>query len=155
VGDERENVLNAVEGATPYRRGSGTPHPIDVHVGKRIRMRRLLIGMNQETLAQAIGLTFQLIQKYETGAVRVSASRLSTIARALDAPIGFFFNDLPTTNATSQQMKRREWIEQPGTLEFVRHYYAIVDPQVRRLLLVLMEAVAATNSPVPVLGASS
>ena len=64
-------------GAAPkYGRGTGIPNPIDVHVGKRVRMRRLLLGMNQETLANALGLTFQQVQKYEGGANRVSASRL-------------------------------------------------------------------------------
>src|SRR6185312_16506563 len=70
-----------------YGRGTGIPNPTDVHVGKRIRMRRLLLGMNQETLANALGLTFQQVQKYEGGANRVSASRLKQVSEILDVPI--------------------------------------------------------------------
>jgi ribosome-binding protein aMBF1 (putative translation factor) len=72
-----------------YGRGTGVPNPIDVHVGGRIRMRRLLLGMNQETLANALGLTFQQVQKYEGGANRVSASRLSAMAEILGVPISY------------------------------------------------------------------
>ena len=77
-----------------YGRGTGVPDPVDIHVGGRIRTRRLLIGMNQETLARALGLTFQQVQKYEGGANRVSASRLSQIAETLGVPISHFFSDL-------------------------------------------------------------
>ena len=77
-----------------YGRGTGIPNPIDVHVGGRVRMRRLLLGMNQETLANALGLTFQQVQKYEGGANRVSASRLSAMAEILGVPISYFFGDL-------------------------------------------------------------
>ena len=81
-------------GVARYGRGTGVPDPVDVHVGARIRTRRLLIGMNQETLAKALGATFQQVQKYEGGANRVSASRLSQIADTLGVPISYFFNDL-------------------------------------------------------------
>ena len=70
------------------------PHPVDVHVGKRIRHRRWLVGMTQQQLAEAVGIKFQQIQKYETGANRVSASRLWDIAEALDVDISFFFEGL-------------------------------------------------------------
>src|ERR1700730_9226102 len=78
----------------PYGRGTGIPNPIDIHVGKRIRMRRLLLNMNQETLANALGLTFQQVQKYEGGANRVSASRLKQMSEILEVPIEYFFGDL-------------------------------------------------------------
>ena len=84
--------------APRYGRGTGIPNPIDVHVGKRIRTRRLFLGMNQETLANALGLTFQQVQKYEGGANRVSASRLSAMADILGVPISFFFGDLQLDN---------------------------------------------------------
>jgi len=71
------------------------PNAVDVHVGSRIRMRRQLLGMSQEQLGRAIGLTFQQIQKYEHGTNRVSASRLYDMAEALEVPISFFFEELP------------------------------------------------------------
>src|SRR5665213_3079013 len=78
------------------------PNPVDLHVGARVRMRRKVLGVSQERLADALGLTFQQVQKYERGANRVSASKLSEIARFLQAPISYFFEGLadPTT-ATS------------------------------------------------------
>ena len=71
------------------------PHTVDVHVGARVRLRRRLLGMSQERLADALGLTFQQVQKYERGANRVSASKLFEIARTLQTPIEFFFEGLP------------------------------------------------------------
>jgi transcriptional regulator with XRE-family HTH domain len=72
----------------------GFPNPIDVHVGSRIRLRRTLLGISQEKLAEAIGLTFQQVQKYEKGANRVSSSRLVDIANALDVSIPYFFQEM-------------------------------------------------------------
>jgi len=74
---------------------SKSPNPIDVHVGSRIRLRRMMIGMSQETLGEKLSLTFQQVQKYEKGANRVGASRLYTIASILDVPVQFFFDDMP------------------------------------------------------------
>ena len=71
-------------------------HPVDLHVGTRLRLRRKLLGMSLSTLADAVGLTFQQIQKYENGSNRVSASKLFEFAGALDVPVGFFFEGAPT-----------------------------------------------------------
>ena len=133
--------------AREYGRGTGIPNPIDVHVGRRIRMRRLLLGMNQETLATALDLTFQQVQKYEGGANRVSASRLAAIANILDVPISYFFGDLPVANAeTSAEDKvRREQFERPETIELIRLYYAIPDPTVRHRFLEMVKAVAQST----------
>ncbi len=79
----------------------GRPSPIDVHVGSRIRLRRTLLGMSQERLGEALGLTFQQVQKYERGVNRVGASRLFDLSRVLDVPISFFFDDLPDSVANS------------------------------------------------------
>jgi transcriptional regulator with XRE-family HTH domain len=68
------------------------PHPTDVHVGRRIRIRRLILGMNQDTLARALGLTFPQVKKYENGSNRVGASRLSVMGKILGVPISFFFD---------------------------------------------------------------
>jgi transcriptional regulator with XRE-family HTH domain len=131
-----------------YGRGTGIPNPIDVHVGKRIRICRLLLGMNQETLANALGLTFQQIQKYEHGANRVSASRLAAIAETLAAPISYFFGDLPLagTKVSAEDNARREQLEQPETLDLVRLYYAIPDPAVRRQFLEMVKAIAQQSN---------
>jgi transcriptional regulator with XRE-family HTH domain len=127
-----------------YGRGTGIPNPIDVHVGKRIRMRRLFLGMNQETLANALGLTFQQVQKYEGGANRVSASRLSAMSDILGVPISFFFGDLQLddTSGTPEEREARERMERPETIELIRLYYAIPDQRVRQQFLEMVKVVA-------------
>jgi transcriptional regulator with XRE-family HTH domain len=111
-------------------------------------MRRLLLGMNQETLANALGLTFQQVQKYEGGANRVSASRLSAMAEILGVSVSFFFNDLQgdDTARTPQERERGELMERPETIELIRLYYAIRDPAVRQQFLDLIKAVASSKS---------
>jgi transcriptional regulator with XRE-family HTH domain len=130
-----------------YGRGTGIPNPVDVHVGKRIRMRRLLLGMNQETLAKALGLTFQQVQKYEGGANRVSASRLSETATILGVPIAFFFGDLQAGDGpqSAADRQRREHMERPETIELIRLYYAIPDSKVRLQFLDMVKAVASPD----------
>src|SRR5437763_10102193 len=114
-------------GSARYGRGTGVPNPVDVHVGARIRTRRLLIGMNQETLAQKLGLTFQQVQKYEGGANRVSASRLAETAEILGMPISYFFTDLPSPDAdpNAPKNRQRDLMHEPESLELIRLYYAI------------------------------
>src|SRR5271169_3311879 len=136
--------LEEPNSAPKYGRGTGVPNPIDVHVGGRIRMRRLLLGMNQETLANALGLTFQQVQKYEGGANRVSASRLSAMAEILSVPISFFFGDLRTDDAdvSAEDQRWREHLHRPETIEFIRLYYAIPDPKIRQQFLDMTKALA-------------
>ena len=130
--------------AAKYGRGTGVPNPIDIHVGGRIRMRRLLLGMNQETLANALGLTFQQVQKYEGGANRVSASRLSAMAEILGVPISYFFGDLRSDDSelSSEDREWREHLQRPETIELIRMYYAIPDPKVRRQFLDMAKTLA-------------
>jgi transcriptional regulator with XRE-family HTH domain len=78
---------------------SGKPNPIDVHVGSRVRLRRTLLGMSQEKLGEAIGLTFQQVQKYERGANRIGSSRLFDLARVLDVPVAYFFEEMTPETA--------------------------------------------------------
>jgi len=85
----------AVPNSVDADKSVSSPSPIDVHVGGRIRLRRSLMGMSQEKLGEALGLTFQQVQKYERGANRVGASRLFDLSRILEVPVGFFFDDLP------------------------------------------------------------
>jgi transcriptional regulator with XRE-family HTH domain len=134
-------------GAARYGRGTGVPDPVDVHVGSRIRTRRLLIGMNQETLAKALDLTFQQVQKYEGGANRVSASRLSQIADVLGVPIAYFFTDLDEGEraAGGREAEMRARIQQPETIELIRSYYAIADEGLRRQFLDMVKAAAESQ----------
>ncbi|UWQ92483.1 helix-turn-helix transcriptional regulator [Aliisedimentitalea scapharcae] len=110
-------------------------HPVDVHVGKRVRHRRWLIGMTQQQLAEQVGIKFQQIQKYETGANRVSASRLWDIAEALDVPVSFFFEGLDETEKAEgkKSMVPDDLMGHKEALDLVRSYYAIPENQRRRL----------------------
>jgi len=111
------------------------PHPVDVHVGKRIRHRRWLVGMTQQQLAEAVGIKFQQIQKYETGANRVSASRLWDIADALDVDVSFFFEglDQDSEEKTPTDMVSADLLGDKEALDLIRSYYAIPENQRRRL----------------------
>jgi len=140
-----------------HGRGGGIG-PIDVHVGARLRRRRTLSGMSQTTLGDAIGLTFQQVQKYERGANRISASRLFDLSRLFDVPIEYFFDDMPTAVAASSlaTKKRGKAKKLPNyesnpmatreTLELVRAYYKITDPEIRRRLRELAKAIGAGAS---------
>ncbi len=110
-------------------------HHVDVHVGKRVRHRRWLIGMTQQQLAQQVGIKFQQIQKYETGANRISASRLWDIAEALDVPVSFFFDGLEETQkeGTGKKSIPADLMADKEALDLVRSYYAIPENQRRRL----------------------
>jgi transcriptional regulator with XRE-family HTH domain len=136
-------------GAAGYGRGTGIPDPVDVQVGARIRTRRLLIGMNQETLAGRLGLTFQQVQKYEGGANRVSASRLSQIAEILGVAIDYFFSELVAGDGAVDPQPRlaREQLQRPEAIDLIRAYYAIADPRVRQQFLDMIKAVAQSQRP--------
>ncbi|MFK7744562.1 MAG: helix-turn-helix domain-containing protein [Roseobacter sp.] len=111
-------------------------HVVDVHVGKRIRQRRWLVGMTQQKLAECVGIKFQQIQKYETGANRVSASRLWDIADALDVDVAFFFEGLKSADPDVQDQTDAVPADMMGdkeAMDLVRSYYAIPENQRRRL----------------------
>ena len=107
-------------------------HPVDAHVGKRIRHRRWMVGMTQQQLAEKVGIKFQQIQKYETGMNRVSASRLWEIADSLGVTIAFFFEGLDEGSAVAQ-VAGADLMADKEALELVRSYYAIPEAQRRRL----------------------
>jgi transcriptional regulator with XRE-family HTH domain len=136
----------------PGRRKGDKPDPIDVHVGSRVRLRRNMLGLSQEKLGEAIGLTFQQVQKYERGANRIGASRLHDLSRVLDVPVSFFFDDMDPVRAPAipggfaepqaeafdaDPLRKRE------TIDLVNAYYRIGDPVVRRRLFDLAKALAA------------
>ena len=153
-----------INGASRRRSGRGRtemgdPNPIDVHVGARVRLRRTLMGMSQEKLGEAIGLTFQQVQKYERGANRVGASRLFDLSRVLDVPVSFFFDDMP--DGVSKQSPRLigtgsvedDGLDMPSadpmtkreTLELVRAYYKIRESRVRKRIFEMVKAVGAAS----------
>ena len=108
-------------------------HPVDVHVGKRIRHRRWMVGMTQQQLAEKVGIKFQQIQKYETGMNRVSASRLWDISEALSVPVDFFFEGLEAGSKSAETTLPGDILADKEALELVRSYYAIPENQRRRL----------------------
>ena len=133
------------------------PSPIDVHVGSRVRLRRTLLGMSQEKLGEALGLTFQQVQKYERGVNRIGASRLFDLSRVLDVPIGFFFDDMPPEMGGSQGSRRfggfqetqdgfeDDTLHRRETLELVRAYYRITDAPVRKRVFELIKSLAPND----------
>lgn len=131
------------------------PSPIDVHVGSRVRLRRTLLGMSQEKLGEALGLTFQQVQKYERGVNRIGASRLFDLARVLDVPISFFFDDMPGEMGLGAGGRRMaaglaepqegfddDALHRRETLELVRAYYRITDVSVRKRVFDLIKSLA-------------
>lgn len=106
-------------------------HPVDAHVGKRVRHRRWMVGMTQQQLADKVGIKFQQIQKYETGMNRVSASRLWDIADAMGVTISFFFEGL--SDSTEAKAAGGDMMADKEAMELVRSYYAIPEAQRRRL----------------------
>ena len=145
----------ALEESADRAEKESRPSPIDVHVGTRIRLRRTLLGMSQERLGEALGLTFQQVQKYERGINRVGASRLFDLSRVLDVPISFFFDDMPEPLAAvyGTHSSRRsagfaegqegfgdDTLNRRETLELVRAYYRIIDPSVRKRVFELIKS---------------
>jgi transcriptional regulator with XRE-family HTH domain len=137
----------------PGRQKSDRPNPIDVHVGSRVRLRRNMLGLSQEKLGEAIGLTFQQVQKYERGANRIGASRLHELGQILDVPVQFFYDkedpvrapavsgfaETPQEGFDSDPLRRRE------TIELVNAYHQIPDAAVRRRLFDLAKVLAAES----------
>ena len=142
------------------KRGSGAYNPIDVHVGARLRARRTLVGLSQTALGNAIGLTFQQVQKYERGANRVSASRLYDFSQVLGVDIAYFFDELDQVTqkespAQISRKKSRSYARKPPksedplhkreTLELVRAYYRITSPTIRTHVRKLVQSTAASG----------
>lgn len=138
----------------------GKPHPVDVHVGARVRQRRTLLGMSQEKLGAAVDLTFQQIQKYERGTNRIGCSRLYEFSKVLDVPVDYFFEEMPANvlvgrgggrgrrglseNSAHFQGEKDPLVKRE-TLELVRAYYKIVEPRVRKRLFEMVKAVGAAS----------
>ena len=133
------------------------PHPTDVHVGQRVREARLAKGMTQTDLGNALGISFQQVQKYERGANRIGSSRLFDLSRVLDVPVSFFFDDMPTELEGRSPRKSTGLAEAPiesfetdpltkrETLDLVSAYYRIGNPSVRRRLFDLAKSLGAAT----------
>ncbi len=138
-------------------RGTGKPGPVDAHIGARVRLRRRQLGMRQASLGEAIAVSFQMVQRYEQGLDRISAAGLYHIAKALEVPIGFFFEDMPvalaarTTVQGSGKAKEAPYYEldpvvKRETLQLLRAYYDISDPRVREQLFAMVKVLGAAAS---------
>jgi transcriptional regulator with XRE-family HTH domain len=136
-------------------------HPVDVHVGTRMRQRRSLLGMSQTALGKTVALTFQQIQKYERGSNRMGSSRLFEFAKVLDVPISYFFEEMPSNALTGRPMsgrgkkgfgeaatpfeKEKDPLIKRETLELVRAYYKVREPRVRKGIFEMVKTVGAAS----------
>jgi transcriptional regulator with XRE-family HTH domain len=154
-----ESEIGPVQRQRPRRRGRASYRQdlkaIDRAVGGRVRQRRIMMGLSQTALADSVGLTFQQVQKYESGANRISASRLYEFGDVLNVPISYFFDGLsedegdqapvamPQPDALLQDF--RNLVNKRETLEFIRAYYKIEDPEMRRQLVALVKRAASDD----------
>jgi transcriptional regulator with XRE-family HTH domain len=131
------------------------PNPVDAHVGSRVRLRRMLLGMSQERLGESMGLTFQQVQKYEKGVNRIGASRLFQISKILDVPVQFFFEEAPYTGDGNAVRGMAEPDSEAFILEFLnsreglelnRAFVKIGDPKVRKSVVDLVRALRGSGS---------
>lgn len=125
------------------------PNPIDIHVGSRVRLRRMMLGMSQEKLGEHLGITFQQIQKYEKGTNRIGASRLQHIARVLTVPVSFFFEDAPGQVPEQAGLAEREpasfvvdFLSSAEGIQLNKAFVRIKDPKLRRRIIDLVRALA-------------
>jgi transcriptional regulator with XRE-family HTH domain len=132
-------------------KGSRRPNPVDIHVGGRVRFRRMLLGMSQERLAEQLGLTFQQIQKYEKGINRIGASRLYDLSQILGVPIQFFYEEAPGTDVSNNapgfgertsEVHIVEFLSSRDGLELNKAFVRITDPKLRRAVVELARSLA-------------
>ena len=134
------------------------PNPVDIHVGAKVKSRRLMMGLSQEELANSIGLTFQQVQKYERGTNRISVSRLMDISKALKTPVDYFLDGCAALMQGSRKMAMRgvsdvkqqaledEPLTKKDVLELVRAYQRIKKPALKKQILEMAKAMAATGN---------
>jgi transcriptional regulator with XRE-family HTH domain len=124
-------------------------HPIDAHVGSRVRLRRTLLGLSQQKLGSSLGLTFQQIQKYERGTNRIGASRLFELSKILNVPMSFFFEDIKSRDSSGrhhladpESKFEHQFLSRRETLELVRAYYRITDSEIRKRVFEVVKSIA-------------
>lgn len=146
-------MIGQADDGEGLERGTRRPNPIDVHVGNRVRLQRMLIGISQEKLGERLGLTFQQVQKYEKGINRIGASRLFELSRVLGVPVQFFYEDAPASGAQqaastpgfserSSDSHVFEFLSSREGLELNRAFSRITDPKVRKSVLDLVRSLA-------------
>ncbi len=124
------------------------PHPVDIHVGKRLRLRRTILGLSQEAIGNAIGVTFQQVQKYERGVNRMGSSRLFDFSKLLSVPVSYFFDEMEKTSvgatgvAEDAPAFEHDRMSSRETLEMMRAYYRIEDAHVRKRVFELIKTLA-------------
>ncbi|GJL95720.1 MAG: transcriptional regulator [Hyphococcus sp.] len=137
--------------STRTRKNLNGPDPIDVHVGSRVRLRRMILSMSQEKLGKALGLTFQQVQKYEKGVNRIGASRLMHLAELLEVPVQFFYDDFGgAKNASASGLADdgaafMDFVKTPEGVQLCRHFSSIEDPKVRKRVLDLVKTISETE----------
>jgi transcriptional regulator with XRE-family HTH domain len=129
------------------------PNPVDRHVGGRVRMRRMMLGMSQEKLGEALGLTFQQVQKYEKGTNRIGASRLHKISSILQVPVSFFFDGAPNLNAQPEAVKGApspaylsDFLTTSEGLALSKAFTRIKGTRLRRRIVDLVEEIAGAEA---------
>ena len=130
------------------------PNPVDKYVGSRVRMRRIMLGMSQEKLGEALGLTFQQVQKYEKGTNRVGASRLQQISEILQVPVSFLFDGGPSGLANTDGFSEgsspsyvSDFLATSEGLALTRAFTRIIDAKMRRSIVDLVEQIAMREGP--------
>ncbi len=133
----------------PKRSG---PHPIDIYVGSRVKLRRMILGMSQETLGKSLGLTFQQIQKYEKGVNRIGASRMFELSELLDVPVQFFYDGFGGRSKAARGFAEdhpgegvMDLVNSPEGVQLCRYFSEIRDPEVRKRVLDLVKSIAETE----------
>lgn len=146
-------------GRTP----DGQPNPVDVHVGRRMKNRRALLGITQEKMAEELGLTFQQVQKYERGLNRIGASRLWDISKILDVPVGYFYDEMDKeTEKRSPRMITKSGsagslqedvvsmdfdpLSKKETIDLIRDYYNITSPKVAKMVRNLLKSLSTEGA---------
>ena len=134
--------------------GKKSPNPVDVHVGSRVRLRRMLVGLSQEKLGHSMGLTFQQIQKYEKGVNRIGASRLYKLSQILNVPVGFFYEGMnqmegsanPGMAEENTEAFLYEFLNTRDGLELNRAFVKVSDPSIRKSVIDLVRSLGRTAS---------
>ncbi|WDI32666.1 helix-turn-helix domain-containing protein [Hyphococcus flavus] len=129
------------------------PHPVDIHVGSRVKLRRMVMGVSQDTLGKAMGLTFQQIQKYEKGVNRISASKIYELSHQLEVPIQYFFEDYADGPGYTYGFAEGEagdpfmqLVQSPEGIQLCRCFASIKDPEVKKKVLDLVKSIAESEN---------